>query len=51
MGRKRILFLAAVMLLVLTPIFPAGAAYYNGQDIDGVVFDGAIYLLDPKENL
>ncbi len=48
MGRKRILFLAAVMLLVLTPIFPAGAAYYNGQDIDGVVFDGAIYLLDPE---
>ncbi|HQO83851.1 MAG TPA: hypothetical protein PLS21_07655 [Synergistales bacterium] len=37
-------------MLVLTTVFvlalPAGAAYYNGQDIDGVVFHGAIYLFD-----
>ncbi|HOI82032.1 MAG TPA: hypothetical protein PLP89_04235 [Synergistales bacterium] len=37
---------AAILLMVLSVAPPSDAAFYNGQDIDGIVFDGAIYLFD-----
>lgn len=42
------LFVASVAIfsIILVMATYAGAAYYNGQDIDGIVFDGAVYLFD-----
>lgn len=37
---------ATFLFMFLIMVVPAGAAYYNGKDIDGTVFDGAVYLLD-----
>ncbi len=48
--RFKRLFIASVAIFSIIFVMAtyAGAAYYNGRDIDGIVFDGAIYLLDPE---
>jgi len=48
--RSKRLFVASVAIfsIILFMATCAGAAYINGQDIDGIVFDGAIYLIDPE---
>ncbi len=47
-SKRPLITVAAILSMILIMVVPAGAAYYNGQDIDGKVFDGEIYLIDPE---
>lgn len=48
MSRRIYCFVAAVLLLTAVLAAPAGAAYYRGADIDGILFDGNIVFWDEE---